>query len=95
MSNKATYTRLFLTLGLGLGLAGGMACDTEDTPCDNMCDQGLFGNVDETSENGELTCSCSKTKPSQSACESYCEEMGGSAENATVDGKSCACTGLD
>lgn len=91
----STHVRLFLSLCVASALGVGLACDSEDGPCDNMCDQGAFGNVDEFSDNGTLTCECSRKSPSQNACEAYCEEVGGSADNATVDGKRCTCTGLE
>ena len=83
-----------LSLAFGLALALGMGCDGEDTPCDNMCDEGAFGSVDEEANDGTLTCKCGKNTPSKSACEAYCVEMGGTAELASVDGKSCVCEGM-
>lgn len=83
--------RILLAVGLGAVLAG--ACDfgPEQGPCDDMCPGGPFASVEENSNaDGVLTCTCDAA-PSQAACASYCEEMGGDVDNAAVQGDSCVC----
>lgn len=86
---------LFPALGLTFGL--GLACDQgAEEPCDTLCAEGPFGNVEEiASEDGTLTCGCGSNTPSQNACESYCEDVGGDADNASVVDQSCVCPSLD
>ncbi len=92
-----THLRPILSVAIGVLLGLGLACDLggDEGPCDTMCNEGPIGSVDEIAEQDTLTCSCGTNTPSDEECEAYCVEMGGSAENAFVDGQSCVCSGLE
>lgn len=72
---------LVLTLFLALS-----ACAGEPQYCDTLCEDAGFDGIDELAEG----CFCSAPSGlggsiTESACQDYCEDVGGSAEDALLE----------
>ena len=75
MSRSALFAALVLTFG----------CAAEPEPCDALCESAGFQGIEEFADG----CYCSMPdglggELSQDACEGYCRDVGGSADEAAL-----------